>query len=224
MNLCSKGLHDLDAPRGRVRSGKTNSGEIRWVCRLCRSKGGRRGVDKLVCDYGHRFTVANTRWKPGKGGASTVRECRECKRYRSLVGKAKERGTLPPPPRRKLAPDELEALEAAIRADLAALAEIALVEEEGEGYSQPRPWEPPGWWVLLAACKPGSGTDPEIFYPEDPRDQLALKRAKRICAECPVWSECREYAIGRDEGHGIWGGLNYDERQAERRRRELVAS
>ena len=225
MTLCGKGLHDMDAPGGRVRRGRHKSGTVRYSCRLCLDKGGRVNKDKLVCDYGHRFTPGNTIWKLNAQGKSRTRQCRKCKRYRDARAKAKLRGLPVPPPRRRLSRDELEALEAAIRAEEAAMAEIVVSEAaDDEGYSQPEPYDPPGWWVLLAACKPGSGVDPEVFYPEDPRDQVALQRARRICAECPVWSECREYAIRREEGYGIWGGMNYDQRERERRRCEPVAS
>ncbi|CAN5646541.1 hypothetical protein BH20ACT2_BH20ACT2_02510 [soil metagenome] len=39
------------------------------------------------------------------------------------------------------------------------------------------------------------------------------RRAKSICASCPVRQPCREYAIGIKEPHGIWGGLNETERK-----------
>ena len=39
------------------------------------------------------------------------------------------------------------------------------------------------------------------------------RRAKAICAECAVTGECLEYALTIREPHGIWGGLNEDERR-----------
>ena len=44
-------------------------------------------------------------------------------------------------------------------------------------------------------------------------------RAKAICRSCVVRADCLDYAIRIREPHGIWGGLNEDERKqlAERR-------
>jgi WhiB family redox-sensing transcriptional regulator len=39
------------------------------------------------------------------------------------------------------------------------------------------------------------------------------RRAKEICSSCPVQTECRDYAIGIREQHGIWGGLTESERR-----------
>jgi WhiB family redox-sensing transcriptional regulator len=39
------------------------------------------------------------------------------------------------------------------------------------------------------------------------------RRAKEICADCPVVQECLEYAMSIKEPHGIWGGLNEAERR-----------
>ena len=36
--------------------------------------------------------------------------------------------------------------------------------------------------------------------------------AKRICAECPVILECRDYSLQSQEPFGVWGGLTEDER------------
>jgi WhiB family redox-sensing transcriptional regulator len=81
------------------------------------------------------------------------------------------------------------------------------------------PWDPLGWWVLDAACQ---NKEPDIFYPEDEGDEIAIKRAKRICASCPVKAECGEYAIRRDEEYGAWGGMDRDERLAEAARRRQL--
>jgi WhiB family redox-sensing transcriptional regulator len=56
-----------------------------------------------------------------------------------------------------------------------------------------------------------------VFFPPttgERRDERELReaRAKRICAECPVRSECLDYALSIREPHGIWGGLNESER------------
>jgi len=50
------------------------------------------------------------------------------------------------------------------------------------------------------------------------------RKAKSICAACPVRIECLEYAVRIREPHGIWGGLNEIERRVlirEQRHRAL---
>ena len=76
-----------------------------------------------------------------------------------------------------------------------------------------------GWnegWQLRAACR---GEDSSYFfapaYFEKRREKDAREAvAKAICVRCPVLEECREYALGVRETHGIWGGLNEMERRA----------
>ena len=70
-------------------------------------------------------------------------------------------------------------------------------------------------WQQNGACRTGDGTD---FYPpmhtERKHERLAReRRAKSVCAGCPVRHECLEHAIAVDERYGIWGGLNQDERR-----------
>ena len=38
------------------------------------------------------------------------------------------------------------------------------------------------------------------------------RRAKTVCASCPVQTQCLEYAVASDERYGVWGGLTHDER------------
>lgn len=38
-------------------------------------------------------------------------------------------------------------------------------------------------------------------------------RAKEICRTCPVRQPCLDYAVAIREPHGIWGGLNENERK-----------
>lgn len=46
------------------------------------------------------------------------------------------------------------------------------------------------------------------------------RRAKAICAICPVRLECLQYALRINEQHGVWGGLNEQERRALLRERD----
>jgi WhiB family transcriptional regulator, redox-sensing transcriptional regulator len=38
------------------------------------------------------------------------------------------------------------------------------------------------------------------------------KRAKSLCADCPVLAQCREHSLRAPERYGIWGGMTEDER------------
>lgn len=60
-------------------------------------------------------------------------------------------------------------------------------------------------WRDSAACK---GLPTAWWYPERPPtgETIAnMRKAKKICATCPVQNECMQ--DGRDEIYGIWGGL-----------------
>ncbi|MEV7182681.1 WhiB family transcriptional regulator [Kitasatospora sp. NPDC093102] len=77
-----------------------------------------------------------------------------------------------------------------------------------------------------AAC---AGADTNLFYP-DPEEigaeaaEWAGRRAKMICAGCPVRTMCLELALERREKHGVFGGLNAAERwSVSERRRKLAA-
>ncbi len=57
-----------------------------------------------------------------------------------------------------------------------------------------------------------------MFFPppqfERKADRLEReRRAKEICTDCVVRSECLEYSLEIREPHGIWGGLNESERR-----------
>jgi len=52
-----------------------------------------------------------------------------------------------------------------------------------------------------AACV---GKDPELFFSTDPED---VRRAVRVCRECPVIKDCRKYAKRHRIGDGIWAGV-----------------
>lgn len=56
-------------------------------------------------------------------------------------------------------------------------------------------------WQDDAACR----TTSVDFFPRA-QNTYAIKRAQRICADCPVASECLEYAEQTGQQYGIWGG------------------
>lgn len=78
-------------------------------------------------------------------------------------------------------------------------------------------------WKWQAACR--DHPDPELFHPKPPnpystrreRREHALRRAeqerraKAVCAVCPVRPECYAEAIATD-ADGIWGGTTELER------------
>lgn len=220
MRMCKKGLHDLDAPGVLVKNGSKRAGTCGpckaerqkiWAGSGTRSRRRSQDKDKLVCDYGHIFTIRNTRFQVNDAGHMIRRHCRRCVAERILVG----RGQLPP--RVKASPAIMAAQQLLAEAmDPSMLATFPATEHEDEVYGD---YDPPGFWVNQAACR---GVDPELFFPEDPRNQLDLRRARKVCVDCPVWKDCRDYAIRRDEVHGIWGGLSRPERVAEAERRRLA--
>lgn len=79
----------------------------------------------------------------------------------------------------------------------------------------------PDAWKLRGAC---SGTDtPEIFFPIE-RNEKAHREGKKICAGCPVRTECADWAFEHGEETGIWGGLSqYDRRRIGRYRKDTPA-
>lgn len=71
-------------------------------------------------------------------------------------------------------------------------------------------------WATSAACR---GAQREAFFPPNTieRKEERLEResvAKRICAGCCCLDQCLELAVRNHEIHGIWGGLNEEERRA----------
>jgi len=71
-------------------------------------------------------------------------------------------------------------------------------------------------WKLGARCR---GEDPDLWFPrsEGQRSRnrgvaAATMTAKAICGQCPVQSQCLDYAITCDIRFGIWGGRDESER------------
>ncbi|MGA4726265.1 WhiB family transcriptional regulator [Micromonospora taraxaci] len=69
-----------------------------------------------------------------------------------------------------------------------------------------------GDWQERALCREVDG---EVFYPEKGG---TVDPAKRICRNCEVKTECLEYALGRNEEFGVWGGYSERERRAMKRK------
>lgn len=62
-------------------------------------------------------------------------------------------------------------------------------------------------WMLGARCR---DLLPAIFFPSD---GAGVEIARRYCAECPVRSECLEFALEHHIDHGVWGGASERERR-----------
>ena len=76
------------------------------------------------------------------------------------------------------------------------------------------PNDTPGW-QFRAACR---GEDASLFFAPGYFERREEKdhreaRAKAICARCPVRADCLDYALRIREPHGVWGGMNEQERR-----------
>jgi WhiB family transcriptional regulator, redox-sensing transcriptional regulator len=75
-------------------------------------------------------------------------------------------------------------------------------------------------WQDRAACR---GMDVLLFFGpgNEPRPEREIReaKAKAVCQLCPVRVQCLDYALRNSIRHGIWGGLDEQERAHERRRR-----
>lgn len=60
-------------------------------------------------------------------------------------------------------------------------------------------------WRIKAACL--GHPQPEWFFPL-PTDTWAKQAAQKVCATCPVKTECRDEGR-RTNSEGIWGGDIY---------------
>jgi hypothetical protein len=58
--------------------------------------------------------------------------------------------------------------------------------------------------------------DTSVFYPADrergPRLARRERRAKQICGQCPVVTDCLSWALAAREPFGVWGGMSEKER------------
>lgn len=86
------------------------------------------------------------------------------------------------------------------------LDEVLPEEVLGARYEAPDPIAPrlPPW-RHKAACK---GREADIFA----ETQAGIKRAKKLCAGCPVMAQCLSFAVDVEVTHGIWGGTTFADR------------
>lgn len=82
-------------------------------------------------------------------------------------------------------------------------------------------------WRNHAICR---DTDPELFFPVGTTGYALVQvdRAKEVCRQCPVKTQCLDYALETNQDSGIWGGTSEEERRDIRRdiarRARLAAS
>ena len=65
-------------------------------------------------------------------------------------------------------------------------------------------------WMKEAACS--ELDDPDVMFP-GPGDVEGVRRAKAICAECPVRESCLKLSVENGETHGVWGGTSARDRR-----------
>lgn len=73
-------------------------------------------------------------------------------------------------------------------------------------------------WMADAHCKTLIATGEltvDDFFPLPGQNAW---RAKAACAACPVWQQCRAYALSTREIHGVWGATTEADRRRLRRR------
>lgn len=80
-------------------------------------------------------------------------------------------------------------------------------------------------WQLRASCRSPHAIT--LFFPPstpEPRQEREDREnaAKEICRNCPVQTDCLDYALRIRESHGIWGGLNEFERKQLIHQRQAV--
>lgn len=69
----------------------------------------------------------------------------------------------------------------------------------------------PASWTEEAAC---AGQETDLFFSD--RDLTLNAAAKRVCAGCRVQTRCLRDAIARGEEYGIFGGINFANRDDRR--------
>lgn len=76
-----------------------------------------------------------------------------------------------------------------------------------------------------AKCR---GMNTEIFFGKEYHGRqrhrptltaIDIRRAKAVCAVCPVMEECFRFAMENDEEYGVWGGTTHRERERLRQSR-----
>jgi len=75
-------------------------------------------------------------------------------------------------------------------------------------------------WQARGNCR---NVDPETMFPET-GDLIGRTQAKATCRGCKVLVDCLEWALEANVEHGVWGGLDEDERRKLRRSRRRLSA
>lgn len=110
------------------------------------------------------------------------------------------------------------------RRPVAALILVSGNAGRASALGRPKPREEPDViWEDRAACE---GME-RLFFGRDGEPRLERKiretKAQTVCMSCPMRVRCLNYALRNSIRHGIWGGLNYEDRVRERRLRNRRA-
>jgi WhiB family redox-sensing transcriptional regulator len=75
-------------------------------------------------------------------------------------------------------------------------------------------------WRSEALCR---DTDPELFFPIGTTGAalVQIEHARAVCRQCPVQTDCLDFALSTNQDSGLWGGTSEEERRV--LRREYVA-
>ena len=71
-------------------------------------------------------------------------------------------------------------------------------------------------WREQSAC---IGKDVELFFPNGSCGPALeqIERAKALCCQCEVSTQCLDWSLKTHQDTGIWGGKTEDERRSLRR-------
>lgn len=73
-------------------------------------------------------------------------------------------------------------------------------------------------WMEQAACK--DCDDPDLFFPRSEDTEPRHGEAVRICRQCPVWEQCREWGFRTKDEFAILGGMTSNQRTRIRNKRK----
>ena len=74
-------------------------------------------------------------------------------------------------------------------------------------------------WMSDANCKGKT----KSMFPKEHKEITYIAEARALCDECPVTSECLEYALEFPPAdlHGVWAGMTSRQLAAEQKRRGI---
>lgn len=72
-------------------------------------------------------------------------------------------------------------------------------------------------WMAYALCQV---VDPDLFFPlgNTGTALLQIEEARAVCHQCPVITNCLQWALETNQDTGVWGGMSEDERRSMKRR------